>query len=365
MLDTRYEERLLRFRFWNLIIGNILKKTDTIKWGIIGVGNVTEVKSGPAFYKTEHAKLVAVMRRDAEKAANYARRHLVPKWYSNGSDLINDPEVDAVYIATPPDTHASYAIEAMRAGKPVYVEKPMARNHAECVEMLRVSEETGMPLFVAYYRRTLPAFLKVKELIDTGTIGKPLLVNVKLYKQAEERGKKPEEMHWHVFPEIAGAGHFYDLASHQFDYLDFVFGPVTDVNGAAANLAGLYPAEDTVSASWKHESGIVGTGSWCFVVDKPEEKDEIQIVGELGSISFSCFQLTPVKIRIGDNEQEWSFKNPEHISQNLVKQVVDELRGIEKCISTGVSAARTSWVLEEIVKDYYKKRDLLRLVESN
>jgi predicted dehydrogenase len=231
----------------------------------------------------------------------------------------------------------------------------MARTYTECVEMLKVSEETGMPLFVAYYRRTLPAFLKVKELIETGIIGKPLLVNVKLYKQADERGKKPEEMHWHVFPEIAGAGHFFDLASHQFDYLDFVFGPVTDVNGMAANLAGLYPAEDTITATWKHKSGVIGSGSWCFVVDKPEEKDEIHIIGENGSIIFSCFQLGAVKIRIGNNEQELSFINPEHISQNLVKQVVDELRAIDKCVSKGVSAARTSWVLEEIVKDYYKK----------
>ena len=334
-----------------------MKKTDTIKWGIIGVGNVTEVKSGPAFYKTENAELVAVMRRDAEKAADYARRHHVQKWYSNGKDLINDPEVDAVYIATPPDSHAKYAIQAMQASKPVYVEKPMARTYAECMEMLRVSEETEMSLFVAYYRRTLPAFLKVKDLIESGTIGKPLLVNVKLYKQAEERGKTKEEMHWHVFPEIAGAGHFFDLASHQFDYLDFVFGPVTDVNGTAANLAGLYPAEDTVSATWKHESGVVGSGSWCFVVDKPEEKDEIQIIGELGSITFSCFQLGAVKLRTENTEEELFFSNPEHISHNLVKQVVDELRGVKKCVSTGVSAARTNWVLEEVIKDYYEGKE--------
>lgn len=332
-----------------------MQKIDTIKWGIIGVGNVTEVKSGPAFYKTENSELVAVMRRNAEKAADYARRHNVEKWYLNADELIDDPDVNAVYIATPPDSHAKYAIQAMKAGKPVYVEKPMARSYAECMEMLKVSEETGMPLFVAYYRRTLPGFLKVKELVGNGAIGKPLTVNVKLYKPAVEKGKKHEEMSWHVFPEIAGAGHFYDLASHQFDYLDFVFGPVTDVKGTAANIAGLYPAEDTVSASWKHESGIIGTGSWCFVVDESEVKDEIQIIGEKGSITLSCFQLGPVKLRTDKSEQEFSFSNPEHISHNLVKQVVDELRGVGKSVSTGVSGARTSWVLEEIVKEYYKE----------
>ncbi len=155
---------------------------EEIKWGIIGCGDVTELKSGPAFNKAEQSQLVAVMRRNAEKAADYAKRHGVPKWYSDADQLINDPEVNAIYVATPPDTHAMYAIAAMKAGKPVYVEKPMARSYAECREMIRVSEETGMPLLVAYYRRTLPAFLKVKELVDGGAIGQPLTVNIRLHK---------------------------------------------------------------------------------------------------------------------------------------------------------------------------------------
>jgi len=181
---------------------------DKVRWGIIGVGNVTELKSGPAFNKAEGSELVAVMRRDAAKAEDFARRHGIGRWYSNADQLINDPEVNAIYVATPPSFHARYAIQSMRAGKPVYVEKPMALNHRECLEMIRVSEETGMPLMVAYYRRTLPAFLKVKELVDSGEIGKPLTVNIKLYKQARERNLKPEEMSWHVSPEISGAGHF-------------------------------------------------------------------------------------------------------------------------------------------------------------
>ena len=297
------------------------------------------------------------MRRNANKAADYAKRHNVPKWYSNASELINSPEVDAVYIATPPDSHARYAIEAMRAGKPVYVEKPMARNFAECREMLKVSEETGMPIWVAYYRRTLPAFLKAKELIETGVIGKPLMVNIKLYKQAEERHQTKEEMHWHVFPEISGGGYFFDLASHQFDYLDFIFGEITEVKGNAKNIAGLYSAEDTVSGTWTHKSGVVGTGSWCFVVDKNSVKDEIEIIGESGKISLPCFSPPGVlKLETANGIEDMSFTNPEHVSQNLVQQVVDELRGNGKCVSTGVSAARSSWVLGEMVRGYYLRQ---------
>lgn len=330
-----------------------MKHFNTVRWGIIGVGDVTEVKSGPAFDKATNSKLVAVMRRNAEKAADYAKRHHVPKWYSNGTELINNPEVDAVYIATPPDSHASYAIEAMRAGKPVYVEKPMARNYEECREMIRVSEETGMPLFVAYYRRSLPAFLKVKELIDNGEIGKVLSVNIILHKQALERNQLQEEMHWHVFPEVSGAGHFFDLASHQFDFLDFALGEIARVNGQASNRAGLYPAEDTVSASFQFKSGVIGSGNWCFVVDKYQEKDSIDIYGEKGSISTPCFSHGAVKFLSNQGITNFEYQNPKHISQNLVQQVVDDLSGKSKCVSTMHSAARTSFVLDEIVKDYY------------
>ena len=325
---------------------------EKINWGIIGCGDVTELKSGPAFGKVEHSHLVAVMRRNAEKAADYAARHGVPKWYADGNDLIADPEVNAVYVATPPDTHASYAIAAMRAGKPVYVEKPMARTYRECQEMIRVSEETGVPLFVAYYRRTLPAFLKVKELVETGIIGKPLTVNIRLHKAYGERDQFPDKQTWHTNPEISGGGHFYDLASHQFDYLDFLFGPVTEVQGIAQNLAGYYPPEDTVSAVFTFGSGVTGTGSWCFVVGKEAEKDTIEITGTKGKISFSCFQHVGVKLVTAEETTNFEFVNPENISHFLIQQVVGELRGEGSCVSTGSSGARTNWVLGEVVKKY-------------
>jgi predicted dehydrogenase len=328
----------------------------TVNWGIIGVGDVTEVKSGPAFYSIEHSRLVAVMRRDAAKAADYARRHGVGRWYADGAELIGDPDVNAVYVATPPHAHARYAIEAMQAGKPVYVEKPMALNHAECREMLRVSEQTGMPLRVAYYRRTLPAFLKARELVGAGAIGRALTVEVRLYKAAAERTQSREEMHWHVSPAIGGAGHFFDLASHQFDYLDFVFGKITRAEGWASNRAGLYPAEDTVTGTWLHESGVAGTGSWSFVVDPVSERDEMRMLGEKGEITLSCF-TDPGMLRLATagGTREFRFENPENISRNLVQQVVDELRGVGTCVSTGESAARTSRVLDRMVQNYYSE----------
>lgn len=328
---------------------------EEINWGIIGCGDVTELKSGPAFNKAGHSRLVAVMRRNGEKAADYARRHNVPQWYSDGELLINDPQVNAVYVATPPDTHASYAIMAMRAGKPVYVEKPMARNYKECLEMIRVSEETGMPLFVAYYRRTLPAFLKVKELVEEGNIGQPLTVNIRLHKPFGQKDRYPEKQSWHVNPAISGGGYLYDLASHQFDFLDFIFGPVSEVQGIAKNCAGYYPAEDTVSASFAFESGVTGTGSWCFVDSEDAEEDLVEISGTKGRITFSSFRHIGVKLEVSGETQSFSFRNPENISLHLIEQVTGALRGEGSCVSTGYSAARTSRILDEITKHYYEK----------
>jgi len=184
-----------------------------------------------------------------------------------------------------------------------------------------------------------------------------LMVNVRLYTQAAERSLSKENMPWRIDPEIAGAGHFFDLASHQFDYLDFIFGKITKVNGIAANLGGLYTAEDTVSGTWVHESGVIGSGSWSFIVDSGSEMDEIEIIGEKGKITLSSF-ASPGSIKVTTNKgvNETTLENPEHISQNLVQQVVNELRGTGTCVSTGESAARTSWVLDQMVKNYYSKR---------
>ena len=331
-----------------------MDKLNDINWGIIGCGNVTELKSGPAFSKIEHSRLVAVMRRNAALAEDYAKRHNVPRFYADASQLINDAEVNAIYVATPPDTHALYAIQAMKSGKPVYVEKPMARNYQECEEMIRVSEETGVPLYVAYYRRTLPAFLKVKDMITSGEIGKPLSVHIQLHRAFGERDSNAATQTWHVNPDISGAGHFYDLASHQFDYLDFLFGSVEIVSGMAVNRAGLYKAEDTVTAAFLFESGVVGSGNWTFVADKQGETDFIEITGTEGAIRFPCFDKGKVQLIKNGRHEELSFENPENISFYLVKQVVETLRGGNSCVSTMYSAARTSWVLEEVVKDYYK-----------
>jgi len=324
---------------------------NTIKWGIIGCGDVTEKKSGPAFQNIEHSELVAVMRRDGEKAADYARRHNVPKWYDDADQLLNDPDVNAIYIATPPGSHEDYALKALRLGKPVYVEKPMARNAQECNEMVRVSRETGTPLFVAYYRRCLPYFLKVKELIDQKAIGDIRLVNIALCWPPYPEEIGPEAApRWRVNPEISGGGHFHDLASHQFDFLEFALGPIKSARGISRNQAGLYEADDVVMAAFEFESGVVGSGSWCFTGSKRHRTDETYLLGTEGKITFSFFEHFTIKVETQDITQEYELPYPPHVQQPLLKTIVAELRGEGNCPSTGESGAKANLILDWIVK---------------
>lgn len=324
---------------------------DQIKWGIIGCGNVTEVKSGPAFNKTEHSELVAVMRRDGNLAQDYAKRHGVPKWYDDVDALINDPEVNAIYIATPPDVHEAYTEKAMRAGKPVYVEKPMARNAAECDRMNAMSAETGVPLFVAYYRRSLPYFVKLKELIDSKVIGDVRFVNICLQWQPydEEVGENAKPR-WRVDPAISGGGHFHDLASHQFDFLEYVFGPVKSASGISRNQAGLYEADDITVANFEFESGILGLGSWCYTVNKEQREDQAQIVGSKGRIHFSFFEKFDIRVETAEGTQVYNIPYPPHVQQPLIEQIVKELRGEGKSPSNGVTGARANHIMDWITK---------------
>lgn len=320
-----------------------------IRWGIIGCGDVTEVKSGPAFAKASGSALVAVMRRTAHLAEDYARRHGVPRWYADAEALVRDPEVDAVYVATPPDAHAAHAQLAARHGKPVYVEKPMALCHRECLAMIEACRKAGVPLFTAYYRRALPRFLTVKALVDDGAIGTVRAVVVTLTRR---HALDPEALPWRVDPAIAGGGLFVDLASHTIDLLDHLLGPIAIVAGGASNQGGFYRAEDIVSASFGFESGVRGTGLWTFTADA--DADRVEIIGSAGRLSFSTFDEAPVVLTRGTGVESFEVPHPPHVQQPLVQTIVDQLQGQGSCPSTGETGARATRVMDALLQSYYE-----------
>ena len=321
-----------------------------INWGFIGCGEVTEKKSGPAFNEVEGSQVVAVMSRSENKARSYAERHHIRKWYTDAQELIDDPDVNAIYIATPPSSHATFAIMAMRAGKPVYIEKPLAASYNDCIRINRISEQTGVPCFVAYYRRYLPYFQKVKEIIENGTIGKVINVQIRFSVPPRDLDYKNEkELPWRLQPDIAGGGYFYDLAPHQIDLLQNIFGVITRAHGYPANRAQLYKAEDTVSACFFFENGVTGSGSWCFVGHKSAKEDRIEIIGDKGSLSFSVFTYEPIVLITSEGKQSITVPNPSYVQLPMIKHVIEHLQGIGHCDCTSISATPVNWVLDRVL----------------
>lgn len=319
----------------------------TIHWGIIGCGDVTEVKSGPGFQKASNSRLVAVMRRTGALAEDYAARHGVPRWYDTAEALIHDPEVDAVYVATPPSSHKEYTLLCAQAGKPVYVEKPMALNVAECREMIAACGAAGVPLFVAYYRRALARFRKVKELLASRAIGEVRYVAINLSQPPAQHMPQDAALPWRLNPAIAGGGLFVDLASHMLDFLDDALGPIRAARGFATSQARQYPAEDMVSGALLFESGVHAVGTWCFTGHA--RRDATEIVGTAGSISYATFDRQPVVLTTSAGREEFVFEDPPHVQQPLIQTIVDQLNGVGVCPSTAESAARTSWVIDQLL----------------
>ena len=320
-----------------------------VKWGFIGCGEVTERKSGPAFSLIPGSSVVAVMSRNRERAQSYAERHGIHTWYDDAQRLVDDPDVTAVYIATPPSSHATYAIMAMRSGKPVYIEKPMAASYPDCQRINRISEQTGVPCFVAYYRRYLPYFLKVKDLVQSGAVGKVINVQVRFAVPPRDLDYNRDNLPWRVQRDIAGGGYFYDLAPHQIDLLQEMFGPILRAHGYCTNRGGLYQTEDSVSASFQFSDGLPGSGSWCFVAHQSAKTDRINIVGDRGQLGFSVFTYEPIILINEEGRQEFVVPNPEHVQMPLIQSVVEHLQGKAKCTCDSISATTVNWVMDRIL----------------
>ena len=326
-----------------------------VRWGMIGCGKVTEVKSGPAFQKADGSALAAVMRRDAEKAKDYAARHGVPFWTTDADELIAHPTVDAVYIATPPGSHLEYARKVCAARKPAYIEKPPARNAAECREMIRLFEAAKLPLFVAYYRRALPRFLKAKVVVESGILGAIRSVDYRYTAPAHLGLPADGSLPWRFDAKSSGGGLFLDLGCHTLDIFDFIFGPLENVGGGALNLMRKYAVEEAVVMTFTTPNGAHGVGTWNFAGTSRE--DLISIVGTEGALSMTTFGNEPLQLKTPRGLETFDLPNPAHIQQPLIQSIVNELGGTGACPSTGVSAERTARVMDAVLNAYYGGRD--------
>ncbi|MFH2115574.1 MAG: Gfo/Idh/MocA family oxidoreductase [Spirochaetota bacterium] len=323
---------------------------DQVRWGMIGHGAVAEQKSGPGLYKASGSMLRGIYGRNVQKARDFARRHGVGIVYDSVDAMLADPMVDAVYLPVPPKFHKEYAIRCLEAGKVPYIEKPMAMSWSECVAIMEKAKAKGLPAYVAYYRRSQERFIKIKEILDSGEIGRLRYVELRQVQPPDPADTDAQNLPWRLDPSISGGGKFLDMAVHILDILDFLIGRIVEVKGVAANLGGLYQVEDTVSASFRFDNGVVGNGLWCYVGDHSEES--VRIVGERGSISFEGMAYGPVTVQLGSTRTVHQFTAPEHLGMPYIQSIVDELLGLGKSPADLQAAVNTTWVTDQILVDY-------------
>lgn len=303
-----------------------------IGWGIIGVGDVTEVKAAPEVFRIAGSELVHVMRRDPDKARDYAERHGITRWGTDAQAVVDDPAVDVVYIATPTDAHAPYAIAAARAGKHVLVEKPLAMSEAEARTMVEVAEENGVQLWVAYYRRALPRFATIRDLLQAGAIGRVLSVQSTWRKPSAFTG-------WRWDPARNRGGEFAETACHTLDILDHLVGPLGGGAGAAT------ADHHTVAACFRL-GDVPASGTWTF--GSADEAEETVLVGSAGTLRFATFAPTPIVVTTAEGTTEHAVTDPPHVHGPLVASIVAQLHGEGTCPSTGRTALRTAALVERV-----------------
>ncbi|TNJ45014.1 Gfo/Idh/MocA family oxidoreductase [Tamlana fucoidanivorans] len=293
-----------------------------INWGIIGCGDVAEVKSGPAFQKVENSALTAVMRRNEEKVKDFAKRHKVPNYTTSASELINDKKVNAVYIATPPSSHLNYAKQAIKAGKNIYLEKPMVLNSKEADDLLDALNRSNVKVTVAHYRRNLPLFIKVKELLDANVIGKVFSAEIDIAQSQDANIIAKTDENWRLNPEVSGGGYFHDIAPHQIDLMCYYFGEVAKVK--KGNMLGNAASKDLVKGELEFKNGVDFKGSWNF--NAPEDNDKCIIKGEKGTITFS-FYNEEIRVETTAKSEFFKFENPRHVQQPMIEEVVGYFLG--------------------------------------
>lgn len=298
----------------------------TVKWGIIGCGDVAELKSGPAFQKTPNSELLTVMRRNLDKAKDFAQRHNVPTWSNNADDLLNSKDINAIYIATPPSTHLEYALKAIEAGKHVYLEKPMALTSQEAKVICTALEKRDSKLVVAHYRRKLPAFAKVKALLEEEAIGKVLFSDIQILQPEKSNMIADTEDNWRLNPTVSGGGYFYDIAPHQIDLMYHYFGAFDKVEGFSTPNTDESLVKDIVNGIISFQNGVQFRGVWNFNSAENSKKDECVIYGSKGSISFSFYGET-VNLFTDGSKEIFKFENPKHIQQPMISATVDYFLG--------------------------------------
>ena len=263
-----------------------------LRFGIIGCGDIAANSFAPSLLKSGRAELTAVCRRDLDQAKMFAARFNAPAAYASAEELVQDENVDAVIVATPPKVHCEQTVLAARQGKHVICEKPMAMNADECRAMIGGCKQADVKLAVAYRRRLFPQVLKAKELIGQGRIGR--VVCVRTHYSGWYDGRS--ETSWRLQPEIGGGGVLMDMAVHRLEVLLHFAGLPSEVSALAETVYHDWQVDDSCALVLKFSDGKIGVHSTIWT--SPPRHDSAQIDGTKGRILIDPLEFFADHIRL-------------------------------------------------------------------
>ena len=311
-----------------------------VNWLVIGIGDITAKRVIPAIQSEPRSRLAAILTRNPAKGSAYPEAAI----YSSLDEALASPGINAVYVASPVYLHAPQSIAALRAGKDVLCEKPVALNLAEAQTMTATAHETGRTLGIAYYRRTYPKIQRAKALMDQGAIGRPVQAYLSAHDWFNDEAKNRT---WILDPEKSGGGPLYDIASHRIDLLNFFFGTPSRAVGHLSNVVHERPVEDNATVLIDYPSGVRG------IVDVRWHsrivRDEFRIIGTDGEINLTPLN-GPELTYPGGAE---SIPRHENLHYPCVENFVDAVLEGKPLLATGESSILTDWVTEQVVR-YHK-----------
>lgn len=325
---------------------------EKIKWGFIGCGKVVEKKSGAAFRDVPHSCVHAIMRRDPEQARSSAQKFSAPHWFSRIDDLLAS-DADAIYIATPPGLHYEQALKCCDYGKPVYIEKPFARNYAEAKAIVHAFAQKNLPVYVGHYRRALPRFQKIYQLLSQGCIGRVCSVDFYLNRIFS---KREAEHSWLYHPALSGGGKFFDIAPHTIDLMIYLFGDMKELHGFAINSGTDCPLEDHAAFSFVTVQDIIGTANFNCISDRKD--DRMIVTGTKGTMEFSVHGHCDIVINdySSGNTEVLEIPDPETVEEPMIQTVVEDLLKHGHCPCTGADALPTCQAIDRILEGFYHGR---------
>ncbi|MCY4403197.1 MAG: Gfo/Idh/MocA family oxidoreductase [Candidatus Poribacteria bacterium] len=319
-----------------------------LRWGIIGCGNVAEHKGGPPLYTVDGSELIAVMRRDREKAVAFAEKHGAKRVYTDVDKLLADDEINAVYIATHPYLHCEQTIRAAQAGKHILCEKPMAMTVEECQRMVDVCDKAGVILMLAYYRNHYPNIVKMKALMDEGVIGEVVLARINC--TGFYNPNRPDLKNWRINPEMSGGGVLMDIGSHRISLLEYLMGDIESVRGFAETVHQDIPVDDSAVFTLRFENGshAVANINWNVGIGI----DNVEVYGTTGSLTCSPLNSGNLTLMTkSDGQVEMNQTPLPYTHTGLVEDFVNHIKTGEPIRCSGESGLQTNAIISQIYTD--------------